>query len=292
MSDEQPRMRRALLGVKREDVEAIQSRLAETESELADTRLEKKELSTDLQSARQALAESAGWSERLPLAVEVLGLLAAGEIPRDEQDDPLAAAVLAVAGEHLLSAVEVELGDPTGELEQGTERNENGRPVRTLVKLGRCKVDCTWQPGVDAGKDTTEIIEALCTAVVHSLASAATVPSERRVLTQLGDERSSRRHQALRTRLNEPTGVVEIGVDESCVAPHAELYGREAWSAALARAAAALEAIAQAHGGQAYHVSDFRFRLLVDEDRVVDAEADAERELGDYDGVIFTVGGA
>jgi hypothetical protein len=292
MSDDQLRMRRALLGVNREDVDALQSRLAETVSELADTRIEKKELSVELQSARQALGESAGWSERLPLAVERLGLLAAGELERGEQEDRLAAAVLAVGGEHLLSSVEIEIGDPTGELARGTECNQNGRPIRTLVKLGRCVVDCTWQPGVDAGKDTTGIVEALCVAVVHSLASAVTVPSERVVLTQLGDERSCRRQLALRARLSEPTGVVEVAIDEGCVAPHSELYGREAWSAALARAAAALEAIARAHGGQAYHVSDFRFRLVVDEDRVADAEADAVRELADYDEVIFTVGDA
>ena len=81
--------------------------------------------------------------------------------------------MLALAGEHLLARVEVSLGEPAGELDRNTTRNDNDRPIRTLVRLGGCVVDCTWQPGVDAGPDTTGIVEALSTAVVCSLAGVA-----------------------------------------------------------------------------------------------------------------------
>ncbi len=115
-----------------------------------------------------------------------LATLAAGESV-DDAEPRLAAAVLALAGEHLLASVDVSIGEPAGELERETRVNENGRPVLTIVRLGGCVVDCTWQPGVNAGLDTTQIVEALCIAVVCSLAGIAASRIERDPVTQLGD---------------------------------------------------------------------------------------------------------
>lgn len=284
-------MRRALLGVRREDVQALQARLADTEATLEDVRAENAALDASLRSARLALGETAGWSERLPAAVEELSRLAAGDFTGSDREPRLAAAVLAVAGEHLLASVEVSIGDPTGELQHATSHNENDRPVRTVVRHGGCAVDCTWQPAIDAGEDTTSIVEALCTAVVCSLASAMTQRAHREVVTQLGDERSLHRHRALRARLDQPAATLSVIANEHGVATYRELYGREAWSAALARAAAGLDRIARAHGGQAYQTSTRGFTLLIDAE-TLDTVTDAtERELADYDGVSFDVGG-
>ena len=85
------------------------------------------------------------------------------------------------------SPVDISIGEPAGELQRETRRNENGRPVRTVARLGACAVDCTWQPGVDAGPDTTEIIEGLSAAVVCSLAGVAATRAQRDEVTQLGD---------------------------------------------------------------------------------------------------------
>jgi hypothetical protein len=287
-----PQLRWVPFGFRRAGVEALQTRLVDTEAALADARQENAELTTDLSSARLALNETAGWSERLPLALEELASLAGGRALDEQSSSRLAASIVAVAGEHLIAAVDVGFGDPTGELAQATTRNDNGRPVRTVVQLGECVVDCTWQPGVDAGEDTTRIVEGLCAAVVRSLAGVAASRVERHLVTQLGDERAFHRHLALRARLEAPAATVDVVVDPQSQLKHSELYGRKAWEAALARAAAELDRLARAHGGQAYHVEDLAFALLVDEQSLDAVVAAAEEELADYDGLIFRVGDA
>jgi hypothetical protein len=297
-------------GVRRGDVQALQQsyehhaatqaqQLAAREAENtsltthnAALTTENANLTADLHSAHLALAETTGWSQRLPRALTELGSLAAGIALDDQSSSRLAAAILALGGEHLVAAVEVAFGDPTGDLAHTTTRNDNGRPVRTVVQLGECVVDCTWQPGVDAGEDTTRIVEGLCIAVVCSLAGLAASRVSRHLVTQLGEDRAYRRHLALRARLDTPTATIDVLVDPHSQLAHSELYGRKAWEAALARAAAELDRIARLHGGQAYHLSDLAFALLVDEDRVDTVVIAAEEELADYDGLIFAVGDA
>ncbi|MGH2833119.1 MAG: hypothetical protein ACRDK2_10130 [Solirubrobacteraceae bacterium] len=290
---DQPRLRRVWFGgFHREDVEALQARLAQTEANLARMRAQNAELTLSVESARLALAESAGWSERLPAAVRELSRLAAGDFSGEDRDGQIASAVLEVAGEHLIASVEVSIGESTGELRHATTWNENGRPVRTVVQHGECAVDCTWQPAADAAQDTAWIVEALCEAVVCSLVSTISSRVQREVVTQLGDHRSLKRHEALRLRQGQPAATVTVTVDEHNSTTYTELYGREAWSAALARAAATLDRIARAHGGQAYQLSKHGFALLVDAADVDAVAAAAEEELADYDGVNFIVGGS
>lgn len=281
----QPRLRRAWFGLggyRREDVEALVA-------DLGRSRAENEGLTADLVSARLALGESAGWSERLPSGLRDLATLAAGELG-EEPEGRLGAAILAVGGEHLLAEVEVSLGDPAGEFERETTRNENGRPVRTTVRLGGCVVDCVWQPGVDAGVDTARVIEGLCSAVVCSLAGVVASRVDRDVVTQLGDGRALARHEALQERLGQPGGMVRVLVDQQSTVGYRELFGRVAWSAALADAAASLERIARAHGGQAYHPSDLEFRLLVPDMDVQGARELVEEALTRYEGLAFDVG--
>ena len=264
--DTQPRRRRALLGVHKAYADALEQSLAQTERDLAQAEVENAGLREDLQSARLALKESTGWSERLPHALRELANLAAGEVDGEdrETEQSLANAVLALAGEHLLASVDIKRGDPTGELERGTERNENGRPIRTTARAGTCSVDCTWQPGIEAGPDTSEVIESLCTAVVCSLAGVEGSRAQRDVVTQLADERSLARHLALCRRLEQPVELVLVTVDGHSAIAYRELYGRLAWSASLAQTAGVLDRLARAHGGQAYQTADREFRLLVD----------------------------
>jgi hypothetical protein len=287
-----PQLRWVPFGFRRAGVEALQARLAQTESDLATVRAENAGLTTDLHSANLALNETAGWSERLPAGLAELASLAGGSALDEQSSSRLAASILAVAGEHLIAGVEVGFGDPTGDLSQATTRNDNDRPVRTVVQLGQCVVDCTWQPGVDAGEDTTRIVEGLCAAVVRSLAGVAASRVTRDLVTQLGDERAFHRHLALRARLEAPAATIDVVVDPQSQLAHSELYGRKAWEAALARAAAELDRLARAHGGQAYHVEDLAFTLLVDEQHLDAVVTAAEEELADYDGLIFRVGDA
>lgn len=288
--NDQPQLRRVWFGgFHRGDVEALQTYLASTEADLGQARSQNAELTRNVESARLALGDAAGWSERLPTAVQELSRLAAGDLGGKDRDGRIASAVLAVAGEHLIAGVEVSLGEPTGELQHATTWNENGRPVRTVVQQGECALDCTWQPAAEAGQDTAGIIESLCEAVVCSLVSTITSRVEREVVTQLGDHRSLKRHEALRIRQGQPAGTVSVVADEASAATHTELYGREAWSAALALAAAALDQIARDHGGQAYQLSKRGFVLLVDAADVDAVAAAAEEELADYD-VAFVVG--
>lgn len=295
-SDSQPRLRRIPFGYRRTDVEdlraSLERQVSALQEEVTDGQTENARLAGELHSARLALAESTGWSERLPLALGELASLAGGTALDEESSSRLATSILAVAGEHLLSGVEVGFGDPTGELAQATTRNDNGRPVRTVVQLGQCVVDCTWQPGVDAGEDTSRIVEGLCSAVVCSLAGLSASRVTRHLVTQLGDERAFHRHMALRTRLDAPAATIDVLVDPQSQLAHSELYGRKAWEAALSRAAGELDRIAHLHGGQAYHLSDLAFALIVDEQDVDTAAFQAHEQLADYDGVIFRVGDA
>jgi len=287
--DAQPRRRRALFGVRRDYVDALEATHNEALAENA-------ELTSGLRSARLALGESAGWSKRLPAGLAELASLAAGDLVGEDVQGRLGAAVLVLAGEHLLARVEVSLGEPAGELERDTTRNENGRPIRTLVRLGGCVVDCTWQPGVDAGPDTTGVIEGLCTAVVCSLAGVAASRVERDPVTQLGDERSLARHQALRDRLRQPAEIVNVVFDGNSTVEYQKLFGGMAWEAALSRVAVELDQIAREHGGQAYQVSPpldqltvLEFQLLVDAGDVDAAAVAAQAQLADYDGLSWRV---
>ncbi|HEY7933600.1 MAG TPA: hypothetical protein VID48_07225 [Solirubrobacteraceae bacterium] len=290
VDDVQPRLRRALLGIRRGDVDAFVARLANATADREKARSESAELAERLRSAHLALGEAAGWSERLAVGLGEFASLAAGDLPVEDVAGRLGAAVLAVAGEHLVAELRVSLGDPAGELERGTSWNENGRPVSTVVRLGGCVVDCTWQPGVNAGPDTARVVEGLCSAVVCSLAGVAVSRVKRDVVSQLGDGRALARHEALQERLEQPLGVVTVVVDERSMVGHRELYGRVAWTAALADAAGVLERIARAHGGQAYHPSDLEFRLLVPQGAVGDVRDVVDRAVADYEGLVFDVG--
>jgi hypothetical protein len=293
MPDEgaQPRRRGALFGVKRDYVDDLETRFEWSEGALAGARFEISEQAEDLESARLALAETAGWSERLPAALQTLAALAAGDVDNEDGDPGrrLAAAVLALAGEHLLSGVEVSIGEPNGGLQRETSVNENGRPVRTIARIGGCAVDCTWQPGVDAGQDTTEIVERLATAVVSSLVGVASTRTTRDVVTQLGDNRALARHLALRNRQNQPVAIIDVTVTSESRISYQELFGRMAWDASLADAASALDRVARANGGQAYQTGSKDFRLLIDVDQAEQTEDQAAEALEDYDGLIFRV---
>jgi GGDEF domain-containing protein len=279
----QPERKRALLGVRSAYVDELEAKLATTERDLETARTENESLSTAFRSAHSALEETAGWSKRLPEALRDLANLAAGNVSEEAPEQTLANAILTVAGEHLLASVSVTRGDPTGELERRTERNEHGRPISTVTRLGACEANCTWQPGVEAGPDTTDVIEGLAAAVVCSLAGAANARAEREVMTQLGDRRSLARHLALRDRQNQPAQLIRVRVDGESAIAHRELYGRLAWSAALAELASVLDRVARAHGGQAYQAGDREFRVLVDADKAQQARELTERATEEYD---------
>jgi hypothetical protein len=289
--DARPPRKGALFGVQRAYVDDLEARLADTETALETAHGENTELTASLESALLALAETTGWSERLPAALQTLAALAAGEVDNDEGDPGrrLAAAVLALAGEHLLASVSTSIGEPGGELRRETSVNENGRPVRTIARIGACAVDCTWQPGVDAGRDTTEIVEKLATAVVCSLVGVASTRATRDVVTQLGDGKALARHLALRTRQEQPVAIVDVTVTGESRVEFQELFGRMAWDASLADAASTLDRVARANGGQAYQTDSKDFRLLVDSDQAEQAEDEAAEALEDYDRLIFRV---
>jgi len=265
----------ALFGVNREYADALEHTLTRAQRER--------------DSTRTALTHATAWSERLPAAVQTLARLAAGDLDEHDPGSTLANAILTLIGEDLLAAVEISQGDPAGALQRDTTFNENARPIATTVQLGDCAVTCTWQPAANAGRDTAELVESLCAAVACSLAAVTTARSKRDVVTQLADERALRRHQALRDHTARAAALVRVTVDEQSAVAHRELYGRLAWSAALADTAIALERIAHANGGQAYHLADRDFRLLVDADNAEQARDQAERALADQDPLIFQV---
>jgi hypothetical protein len=287
--ESRPQRKRALFGVHKDYADALETELAQTERSLAEARSENAGLEEDLLSARLALKETAGWSERLPAALEKLASLAAGELDGEYVEQELAEAMLELVGEQLLASVDVKHGDPTGAVEHETQRNEQGRPIRTSVRAGACQVNCTWQPGIEAGPDTAEVVESLCRAVVFSLAGVEGARAERDTVTQLGDDRSLARHLALRRRLEQPVGLVQVTVDDESAIEYRELYGRMAWSAGLAQSAATLDDLARAHGGQAYQTADREFSLLVDAEEAERACELVKETLADEDGLAFRV---
>lgn len=280
--------RKALLGISSEYVLALED-LAnaqeviqeQTEKELAEANEANTELAGNLQSARLALGEATGWSERLPETLRVLADLAAGATPEQDAGHALAHAVMTLAGEHLIGGVQIAQGDPEGEIERETSRNENGRPVKTIVRLGGIVVQASWQPGVDAGPDTTDVVESMCEAVVCSLAGVERARTDRDTVTQLADGRALARHLALRQRLGEPAAIVQVSVEAQSAIEYRELYGRLAWSASLAHAAGTLERIARAHGGQAYQTGEREMRMLIDLNRAEQARQMVEDALAD-----------
>lgn len=288
-TETQPQRKRALFGVQSEYVDALERRVAQVEDALAQAKSENAGLEDDLQSAQLALKETAGWSERLPEALETLASLAAGELPEKHAEQVLAEAVLELAGEHLLASVDIKHGDTAGKPERETQRNEQGRPIRTTVRAGTNTVNCTWQPGVEAGPDTAEVVESLATAVVCSLAGVANARAEREVVTQVGDRRSLARHIALRLREQHPAELVNVTVDGQSAVEYRELFGRMAWSASLAQMAAILDDLAWAYGGQAYQTADREFSLLVDADQAERACELAEAALTDQEGLVFRI---
>lgn len=288
-AEPEPQRRRALFGVNKEYTDALEQRLAQTEQSLSEAQTENAGLNEDLESARLALKETAGWSERLPTALETLASLAAGDLPEKYAEQVLAEAVLELAGEHLLASVDIQHGDTAGKPEHETQRNEQGRPVRTTVRAGAHAVNCTWQPGIEAGADTAEVVESLATAVVCSLAGVANARADRDVVTQLGDRKSLARHIALRQREQHPVELVNVTVDGESAIEYRELFGRMAWSASLAQTAAILDDLAREHGGQAYQQADREFKLLVDADRAKRACELTEEALADQEGLVFRV---
>lgn len=281
-ADGQPERSRALFGIRGDYVDTIEDRLAKTQTENT-------ELTESLDSAHLALEQTAGWSKRLPAALRDFATLASGQMEGEDTEERLAAAVLALAGEHLLATVNVRSGDPTGELEKNTQRNEQGRPILTRVRIGACAVDCTWQPGVDAGPDTTDVVEGLATALVCSLVGMASTRTTRDVVTQLGDSSALGRHVALRNRLQQPAALVIVTVNGESQVSYRELFGRMAWDASLADAAAILDRLARASGGQAYQTADREFRLLIDAEEGEHASEQAERALAEYAPLLFRV---
>jgi hypothetical protein len=288
-TDPQPQRKRALFGVQSEYVDALERRVAQVEDALAQAKSKNTGLEDDLQSAQLALKETAGWSERLPEALETFASLAAGELPEKHAEQVLAEAVLNLAGEHLLASVDIKHGDTAGKLEHETQRNEQGRPIRTTVRAGTNTVNCTWQPAVEAGPDTAEVVESLATAVVCSLAGVANARAERDVVTQLGDKKSLARHLALRQREQHPMELINVTVDRESAIAYRELFGRMAWSAGLAQTAAILDDLARDHGGQAYQQADREFKLLVDADQAERACELAEEAFADQEGLVFRV---
>ena len=218
-----------------------------------------------------------------------LAALAAGDYDRDAPGGMLAEAIMGLIGEELLASVEVTSGEPDGQLQAETAFNDNNRPVATSVRLGGCAVQCTWQPGARAGADTARIVEGLCAAGVCSRVAVTGARSRRDPVTQLADERSLKRHLALRERTSRPAVLVHVAMDEHCATGHRELYGRLAWSAALADAAAALERIATANGGAAYQTGALAFDLLLDPGKDERAREQAEAMLADHDDLAFQV---
>ena len=295
--DEQQQQRRreiprrtALFGVNREYTDAVEQGLNRARHNLAAAKATNEQLTNDLASVRAALEHATAWSERLPNAINQLSALAAGELDETDPGGAIATTILTLIGEELLAAVEVQAGEPDSALQRETTFNDNDRPIATTARMGECSVHCTWQPGAEAGKDTADVVEGLCAAVVCSLAAATTARSKRDAVTQLADERSLQRHLALRERQARPATLIHVTVDEASAVAHRELYGRLAWSAALAEAASTLERIATANGSQAYQTAPHDFRLLIDPDRVEEAASQTKDALADQaDGLIFHI---
>ncbi len=253
-----------------EKLRQAEARLVELSATLRQTEARLTELSATLN-------EDLGWSERLRHAVWDLSRLAAG---RGGSDDHVAAAIHYVTGHHLLSRAAIFSGEDVAQ-EAHTERDARGSPVSTTTGFGGRVARCDWMPGLTLAPEYVVAVQELCHAALISLAAVDTAAARegRGIVTQLGDELSLRRHHALRRRIGRQTAQLSIEVDRTSAAKHRALFGEIAWNASWADAGAALEVIAHRHGGQAYQVDAFAFRLLVDADREALAYADAQYGL-------------
>lgn len=259
-------------GVRREDALALQQRLEVSRAELRDARL--------------ALDESAGWARRLPLALDALTRLAAGESKTDidgEIFERLAGVVSEVVGRHLLASVEVSYttSEVSTELMEHTDWEGPARPRVTEVRVGTRVLRCTWEPTAPAGEDTVAVVAGLCRAVLLTmLGIEGAGPRQRRGnVTQLGDSRSMVRHLTLRRRLGRPTRELSVHADTSEAEKYVELFGRVSWQATFADAAMTLQEVAYSCGGDAYECSEWAFGVLVDADRAEDARAQLVERL-------------
>ncbi len=267
-----PTLRRAWLGgIRREDAEAVQQELAETSARLATT--------------TQALKESTTWAERLPAALADLARLAAGNVEWEDPETHFAAAIKTLAGDSLLTTVEmarIYADSPTGQ-DQHTEWQARDAPQRTDVRVGTRLCRCTWTPEARAGEETTTVIEHLCRAVLFSLAGldASRDRDQRWIVTQLADGRACNRAMALRERLAQPTATVRIRVDQTSAGEHYEVYGQIAWEASMADAAAVMEEVANRAAGQAYQTHEYAFTLLLDPTRAQEAVTELRERLAD-----------
>ncbi len=209
----------------------------------------------------------------------------------DEEDmgATLADAILALIGEELLASRR-DLGRRPGRAAATRHNlNDNARPIATTARLGECAVDCTWQPGANAGKDTANVVEGLCAAVVCSLAAVTTARAKRDVVTQLADERSLNRHLALRERHEPPREhrARRRGQQKRDGAPRAVRPPRVVRRPR--RRGGGARTGRDHNGGQAYQASETSFHLLIDADRAEQAHEHAETALADNDGLIFQV---
>lgn len=298
-------------GVKREDAEALQALLASTREQLQQTQqraehareraeeerlelrgrleetqqqaaAERRAAATLTASLRATIAESVGWSERLPLALSELTQLAAGTSELEGLYERLAQTVQDVVGEHLLASVAISTTDPVAQASRQTERDDVGR-LWTSVALGDRAMSCVWAPGAEPSAETIAVVEALGAAVLCSLAglSEAEGREQRGVATQLGDGYAYARHRALRERLGEPTRELSITVEESSAGRLRTVYGQIAWDASFADAGAALEEIAHGHGGQAYQLGPLSFAMLLDDAHATEAQTAVARRLAE-----------
>ncbi|HSZ14388.1 MAG TPA: hypothetical protein VK790_10185 [Solirubrobacteraceae bacterium] len=259
-------------GVRRGDVAALQERLADTEARL--------------RGARLALDESAGWARRLPLALDALTRLAAGE-REDAVDTPaferLAGVVREVIGEHLLASVEAFYVSSETSVEFAVHTDWEGpaRPRVTEVRVGKRVLRCGWAPGVLAGEDTVAVVAGLCRAVLLTMVGVegAGRREGRSSVTQLGDAQSLVRHLALRRRFGYATSELTVVADTSEAGEYLELFGRISWQATFAEAAATLQEVAYGCGGEAYQCNEWEFCVVVDPDRAEEARAQLEARL-------------
>ena len=104
--DAQPRRRGALFGVRRDYVDALEAKHAEVLAENAEL------TSGRGPPASRWTSPRAGQSVCRPAWLSAS--LAAGDLVGEDVQGRLGAAVLALAGEHLLARVEVSLGEPAG----------------------------------------------------------------------------------------------------------------------------------------------------------------------------------
>ena len=265
--------------------DALEASLAQTEQSLAEANAENAGLKEDLQSARLALKETTGWSERLPAALQELASLAAGDLAGEYAEQELAEAVLELAGEHLLASVDIKRGDPAGESRaNAAQRARKADPYKRA--RGHPRSGLHLAAGHRSGPGHSRGRGIPGTAVVCSLAGVeGHAPSATR--SPSSATRIPRQASRPAPAPEQPAAIVNVTVDGQSAIEYRELYGRMAWSAGLAQSAGILDRLARGHGGQAYQAADREFRLLVDADQAEQACELAEEALADQDGLIF-----